>query len=99
MKNFFKRFVRTRCDVIVDRDRISDVLVVLDQHEINDRLSIGSCEWGDASSKWYIMFTANGVQLDSIEDTLKNGNFNEILILKNVDSWIKVEQLSKKTES
>ena len=93
MKKILERFIPTKCEVIVDLEQIPEVLKVLDQQEIT-KLDIGSCAWRDASNKWYVMFTATRKQLVTIEGTLKKGKFNEILILKNTNSWVKVEKLA-----
>lgn len=93
MKEILNKFIRTKCEVIVDLKQLPDVLKILDQQDIT-KLEVGSCAWRDASDKWYVMFTTSRKRLNAIEAELMKGNFNEILILKNTNSWVKVEKLA-----
>ena len=92
MKQFFKQFIRTRCEVVIDEDRLADTIKILDSHKINSNLAIGNCGWMEVE-KWYVRFTASNRTLGIIKSELKKANFREILILTNTSSWVKVEKL------
>jgi hypothetical protein len=77
MKHLFSRFIRRRCELIIEKENVADILDAINKHT-SEPIRIGSCGWVDQPSKWFIMFDATeGVWID-IKMNLRKGNFKEI---------------------
>ena len=93
MKSFLNQVIKTRCEVVVDRENLIDVLEVLEQNRASSNLQIGDLKWNE-SAKWYIRYSASGKQQSSIETALKKKKFEEILIITNANTFVQVKKLA-----
>lgn len=90
MKNYVKQFIRSRYELIVNEARVMDALKVLHRYNPNSKPKVKNCGWDDAKDVWYIDFTASGKQMDSIKSELRDSKFKGVILIENVNSWVKV---------
>ena len=77
MKHLFRKFIRRRCELIIEKENVTDILDIINKHT-SESVRIGTCGWIDQPSKWFIMFdSTEGVWID-IKMDLRKGNFKEI---------------------
>ena len=90
MKNFIDQFIRSRCEIVINETRVMDVLKILNRYNPNSKPVVRNCGWTDDKDVWYIDFTVNGKQLNSIKSELRGDRFKGIILIKNVNSMVKV---------